>query len=108
MVRYRLSGMRFFCLDVGDTVTDENNIPQYRNRLTENSTIEALIEALEQQLRDAGYLMMAGQMVDVTLVPRPKTAKYRVKRAAIKMNKSIRQTRRGKRRKTHLKDVGAH
>jgi len=27
MVRYRLSGMRFFCLDVGDTVTDENNIP---------------------------------------------------------------------------------
>jgi hypothetical protein len=67
-----------------------------------------LIEVLEQQLRDTGYLMMEGQMVGVTLVPRPKTAKYRVKRAAIKMNRSIRQTRRGKRRKAHLKDVDAH
>ena len=51
--------MRFFGFDLGGAMPDENTIRHYRNRLTESGTLEALMQAFEQQLREAGYL--AGQ-----------------------------------------------
>lgn len=59
MIRDRLSWMRFFGFDLGGAMPDENTIRHYRNRLTESGTLEALMQAFEQQLREAGYL--AGQ-----------------------------------------------
>jgi len=35
------------------------------------------MQAFEQQLREAGYLAMGGQVVDATLVPAPKQRGYR-------------------------------
>jgi len=72
MIRDRLSWMRFFGFDLGGAMPDENTIRHYRNRLTESGTLEALMQAFEQQLREAGYLAMGGQIVDATLVPAPK------------------------------------
>mgnify|MGYP002079149763 FL=1 len=72
MIRDRLSWMRFFGFDLGGTMPDENTIRHYRNRLTESGTLDALMHAFEQQLRQRGYLTMGGQIVDATLVPDPK------------------------------------
>lgn len=72
MIRDRLSWMRCFDFDLGGATPDENTIRHYRNRLTESGTLEALMQAFEQQLREAGYLAMGGQIVDATLVPAPR------------------------------------
>ena len=71
LIRDRLSSMRFFGFDLGGSTPDENTIGHYRNRLTESGTIEALTHAFEQQLREAGYLAMGGQIVDASLIPAP-------------------------------------
>ena len=62
MIRDRLSWMRFFSFDLGGAMPHENTIRHYRNRLTESGTLEALMQAFEQQLREAGYLAMGGQI----------------------------------------------
>jgi hypothetical protein len=77
MIRDRLSWMRFFGFDLGGAMPDENTIRHYRNRLTTSGTLEALMQAFEKQLREAGYLDMGGQIVDATLVPAPKQRGYR-------------------------------
>jgi hypothetical protein len=60
-----------------------------------------------QQLRDAGYLAMGGQIVDATLVPAPKQRNTESEKAAIKAGKSAKQIWRGKPNKAHQKDVDA-
>lgn len=47
--------MRFFGFDLGGTMPDENTIRHYRNRLIESGTLDALMQAFEQQLRERGY-----------------------------------------------------
>ena len=107
MIRDRLSWMRFFGFDLGGAMPDENTIRHYRNRLTESGTLEALMQAFEQQLREVGYLAMGGQIVDATLVPAPKQRNTEDEKAAIKAGKSARQIWRGKPNKAHQKDVDA-
>jgi hypothetical protein len=65
------------------------------------------MQAFEQQLRDAGYLAMGGQIVDATLVPAPKQRNSEDEKAAIKAGKSAKQIWRGKPNKAHQKDVDA-
>ena len=55
MIRDRLSWMRFFGFDLGGAMPDEITIRHYRNRLATSGTLEALMQAFEQQLREAGY-----------------------------------------------------
>ena len=111
MMRDRLSWMRFFGFDLGGAMPDENTIRHYRNRLTASGTLEALLQAFEQQLREAGYLAMGGQIVDATLVPAPKQRNTEDEKAAIKAGKSARQIwpskRGGKPNKAYQKDVDA-
>jgi hypothetical protein len=54
------------------------------------------MHAFEQQLREAGYLAMGGQIVDATLAPAPKQRNTEHETAAIKAGKSARQIWRGK------------
>ena len=107
MIRDRLSWMRFFGFDLGGAMPNENTIRHYRNRLTESGTLDALMQAFEQQLREAGYLARGGQIVDATLVPAPKQRTTEEEKAAIKAGKSARQIWRGKPNKAHQKDVDA-
>jgi IS5 family transposase len=107
MIRDRLSWMRFFGFDLGGTMPDENTIRHYRNRLTESGTLEALMQAFEQQLRERGYLAMGGQIVDATLVPAPKQRNTDEEKAAVTAGKSARQIWPGKPDKAHQKDVDA-
>ena len=107
MIRDRLSWMRFFGFELGSAMPDENTIRHYRNRLTESSTLEALMQAFEEQLREAGYLTMGGQIVDATLVPAPKQRNTEDEKTAINAGKSAKQIWRGKPNKAHQKDVDA-
>lgn len=107
MIRDRLSWMRFFGFDLGGTMPDENTIRHYRNRLTESGTLEALMQAFEQQLRERGYLAMSGQIVDATLVPAPKQRNTEAEKAAVKAGRSAKQIWPGKPNKAHQKDVDA-
>ena len=107
MIRDRLSWMRFFGFDLGGAMPDENTIRHYRNRLTDSGTLEALMQAFEQQLREAGYLAMGGEIVDATLVPAPKQRNTEDEKAAVKAGKSARQIWRGKPNKAQQKDVDA-
>lgn len=107
MIRDRLSWMRFFGFDLGGTMPDENTIRHYRNRLTTSGTLEALMQAFEQQLRERGYLAMGGQIVDATLVPAPKQRNTEEEKVAVKAGKSAKQIWPGKPNKAHQKDVDA-
>jgi IS5 family transposase len=107
MIRDRLSWMRFFGFNLGGAMPDENTIRHYRNRMTESGTLDALMQACEQQLREAGYLSMGGQIVDATLVPAPKQRNTEDEKATIKAGKSAKQIWRGKPNKAHQKDVDA-
>lgn len=49
------------------------------------------MQAFEQQLREARYLAMGGQIVDATLVPAPKKRNTEEEKAAIKAGRSAKQ-----------------
>jgi transposase, IS5 family len=72
MIRDRLSWMRFLGFDLGAPTPDENTIRHFRNRLTETGTLKRVMKAFDWQLRKKGYIPMAGQIVDASLVPAPK------------------------------------
>ncbi len=88
MIRDRLSWMRFLGFDLGAPTPDENTIRHFRNRLTETGTLKRVMKAFDWQLRKKGYIPMAGQIVDATLVPAPKQRNTDAEKAAIKAGKS--------------------
>ena len=124
MIRDRLSWMGFFGVDLCGAMPHENTIRHYRNRLTESGTLEALMQAFERQLREAGYLAMGGQIIDDEeaqpirgigehrmLAPAPKQRNTDDEKAAIKAGRSARQIwpskAGGKPNKAYQKDVDA-
>jgi len=88
MIRDRLSWMRFLGFDLGAPTPDENTIRHFRNRLTETGTLKRVMKAFDWQLYKKGYIPMAGQIVDASLVPAPKQRNTEDEKAAIKAGKS--------------------
>jgi transposase, IS5 family len=67
-IRDRLSFMRFLGLALEDRVPDAKTIWLFREQLTQAGAIERLFASFDAELRRAGYLAMAGQIVDATVV----------------------------------------
>ena len=67
-IRDRLSFMRFLALALEDQVPDATTIWLFREQLTRAGAIERLFAEFDRALRGAGYLAMAGQIVDATVV----------------------------------------
>lgn len=67
-IRDRLSFMRFLGLGLEDRVPDATTIWLFREQLTKAGAIERLFARFDAALRAAGYLAMAGQIVDATVV----------------------------------------
>ena len=88
MIRDRLSWMRFLGFDLGGPTPDENTIRLFRNKLTETGTLKRVMKAFDWQLHKKGYIPMAGQIVDASLVPAPKQRNTEDEKAAIKAGKS--------------------
>lgn len=91
MIRDRLSWMRFLGFDLGAPTPDENTIRHFRNRPTETGTLTRVMKAFDWQLQNKGYIPMAGQIVDASLVPAPKQRNTEAEKAAIKDGKSARE-----------------
>jgi IS5 family transposase len=83
-LRDRLTWMRFLGLGLGDPVPDANTIWTFREALTKAGAIERLFELFDRQLRAAGYLAMAGQLVDASIVAAPKQRNTKAEKQAIK------------------------
>jgi transposase, IS5 family len=83
-LRDRLTWMRFRGLGLGDGVPDANTIWTFREALTKAGAIERLFALFDQQLRAQGYLAMAGQLVDASIVAAPKQRNTRAEKRAIR------------------------
>ena len=107
MIRDRLSWMRFLGFDLGAPTPDENTIRHFRNRLTETGTLKRVMKAFDWQLRKKGYIPMAGQIVDASLVPAPKQRNTEDEKAAIKAGKSAKEIWPDEPNKAAQKDVSS-
>jgi IS5 family transposase len=83
-LRDRLTWMRFLGLGLGDAVPDANTIWTFREALTRAGAIQSLFERFDRELRAMGYLAMAGQLVDATIVGAPKQRTTSAEKQAIK------------------------
>jgi IS5 family transposase len=91
MIRDRLSWMRFLGFDLGAPTPDENTIRLFRDKLTASGTLKRVMKAFDWQLQKKGYVPMAGQIVDASLVPAPKQRNTEDEKAAIKAGESARE-----------------
>jgi transposase, IS5 family len=72
LINDRLSFMRFLGLSLGDRVPDATTIWLFRERLVKAGAIKRLFDRFDQAVREAGYIPMAGQIVDASLVAAPR------------------------------------
>lgn len=84
LINDRLSFMRFLGLSLGDRVPDATTIWLFRERLVKAGAIKRLFDRFDQTVRDAGYIPMAGQIVDASLVAAPKQRNTEEDKADIK------------------------
>jgi IS5 family transposase len=107
MIRDRLSWMRFLGFDLGGPTPDENTIRLYRDKLTASGALKRVMKAFDRQLQTKGYVAMAGQIVDASLVPAPKQRNTDGEKAAIKAGKSAREIWPDEPNKAAQKDTSA-
>jgi IS5 family transposase len=84
LVADRLSWMRFCRLGPGDAVPDANTLWDFREALIASGAMERLFTRLDEAITGAGYLPMAGQIVDATLVAAPRQRNTEAEKARIK------------------------
>ena len=68
-IRDRLTFIRFVGLGPGDAVPDAKTIWLFWEQLTKAGAIEKLFARFDTLLRDRGYLVVSGQVLDATLIP---------------------------------------
>src|SRR5919106_1376877 len=107
LLRDRLSWMRFCGLGPGDAVPDANTLWDFREALIAAGALEALFTRLDRAITAAGYLPMAGQIVDATLVAAPRQRNTDAEKAAIKAGKRADEIWPEKAGKAREKDVDA-
>jgi len=107
LLRDRLSWMRFCGLGPGDAVPDANTLWDFREALIAAGALEALFARLDRAITEAGYLPMAGQIVDATLVAAPRQRNTDAEKAAIKAGKRADEIWPAKPAKARQKDVDA-
>ncbi len=107
LLRDRLSWMRFCGLGPGDAVPDANTLWDFREALIAAGALEALFARLDRAITEAGYLPMAGQIVDATLVAAPRQRNTDAEKAAIKAGRTADEIWPEKPTKARQKDVDA-
>jgi len=84
LINGRSSFMRFLGLRLSDRVPDTKTVWLFRERLTRAGAIEILFSRFDAILRNAGYLRMPGQILDVTLVAAPKQRNTNAEKADLR------------------------
>ena len=80
----RLSWMRFYGLGPGDRAPDANTLWDFRETLIKSGALDTLFTRLDRAICEAGYLPMAGQIVDTTLIKAPRQRNTESEKARIK------------------------
>jgi len=80
----RISFMRFLGLSLGQTVPDAKTIWLFREQLTEAGLVEELFVGFDSYLRQSGFEAKGGQIIDASIVRRPKQNNTREENTAIK------------------------
>ena len=62
LIRDRLSWLRFLGFDLGAATPDANTIRMFREKPTETGALDAMFAAFDRQLKERGYLAMAGRL----------------------------------------------
>jgi len=88
LVADRLSWMRFCGLGPGDAVPDANTLWDFREALIAADALDSLFARLDRAITEGGYLPMAGQIVDATLVAAPRQRNTEDEKARIKAGES--------------------
>lgn len=83
-IRDRLSFMRFLRLGLEDPVPDAKTIWLFREHLTRAGAINTLFAEFEAWLKSRGYLAMAGQIVDASIIAAPGQRNTDDEKAALK------------------------
>jgi IS5 family transposase len=107
LVADRLSWMRFCRLGPGDAVPDANTLWDFREALIASGALERLFTRLHEAITAAGYLPMAGQIVDATLVCAPRQRNTDEEKARIKAGEKAAQIWPDKPAKARQKDTDA-
>jgi hypothetical protein len=102
LVADRLSWMRFCGLGPGDAVPDANTRWDFREALIAAGALDALFARLDRAITAAGYLPMAGQIVDATLVTAPRPRNTAAEQARIEAGETARGAEGNARRAVHL------
>jgi IS5 family transposase len=107
LVSDRLSWMRFCGLGPGDAVPDANTLWDFREALIAAGALDALFARLDKAITEAGYLPMAGQIVDATLVAAPRQRNTGEEKARIKAGETAHDIWPDERAKACQKDTDA-
>jgi IS5 family transposase len=107
LVADRLSWMRFCGLGPGDAVPDANTLWDFREALIAAGALDALFARLDRAITEAGYLPMAGQIVDATLVAAPRQRNTEGEKARIKAGEKAADIWPDKPAKARQKDTDA-
>ena len=107
LVSDRLSWMRFCGLSPGDAVPDGNTLRDFREALIVAGAFETLFNRLDRAITEAGYLPMAGQIVDATLVAGPRQRNTEKEKARIKAGEKAQDIWPDERAKVRQKDTDA-
>lgn len=107
LVADRLSWMRFCGLGPGDAVPDANTLWDFREALIAAGALDALFAQLDRAITEAGYLPMAGQILDATLVVAPRQRNTEAEKARIRAGESADEIWPDKPAKARQKDVDA-
>ena len=86
---------------------DANTLWDFREALIAAGTLDALFSRLDQAITEAGYLPMAGQIVDATLVSAPRQRNTDAEKARIKSGETAAEIWPEKPSKARQKDVDA-
>ena len=84
LINDRMSFMRFLGLSLADRVPDARTIWLFREKLTRAGAIESLFARFDAALRASGFIAMAGQIMDATLVAAPRQRNTQEEKQAIK------------------------
>lgn len=107
LVADRLSWMRFCRLGPGDAVPDANTLWDFREALIASGALERLFTRLDEAITAAGYLPMAGQIMDATLVSAPRQRNTDEEKARIKAGEKAAQIWPDKPARARQKDTDA-
>jgi IS5 family transposase len=107
LVADRLSWMRFCGLGPGDAVPDANTLWDFREALIASDALDGLFSQLDRAITEAGYLPMAGQIVDATLVAAPRQRNTEAEKARIKAGETAAEIWPDQPAKARQKDTNA-